>query len=427
MRVERAIVLTLVSVLLAAGCARAAESPQWWKDTRAIYSSFALSGAGGPLMKYPSDDIKKKLNGSFENLPVLLDEARKLGTDCIYLVDYWEPEYENKGDYIPRADLGGPEAFKRGVAKLHEKGGRIIVYLEAFIITRTSDVGKAHGLDWAMMDSAGKPLTYYNLDRFYLMYPGEGSGWTDYICGVAERYVRDFGVDGFHLDSYGCQWDWKDYNPKHPGAENPAKFNAGAVNLVKTMRERVRKINPNAVIMLECCERPELLDECDGGQIESAAWLCSPVKVLLEKPWVNERKYKAFTSHYSMEENERVLEMGYNLSLPPWFLRESLPAEKDFQKMREPMEKASDWIRRMRTLWYWDNLLYVNGIQRPKGSARALLHENASSTLRAYFLLRNTPNAAISPVPRASRPDGSGTHLPCRLATSTSIRPVPLK
>ncbi len=98
-------------------------------------------------MKFPSDDIKKKL-GSFENLPILLDEARKLGGNCIYLVSYWAPDYENKGDYEIRTDLGGGAAFKKGVDVVHAKGGHVIVYLEAFIVTRTSNVGRRWGARW---------------------------------------------------------------------------------------------------------------------------------------------------------------------------------------------------------------------------------------------------------------------------------------
>ena len=321
-------------------------------------------------MKYGkfSSDIKKKLKGSdetssFVNLPNLLQEASQLGCNCIYLVDYWEGGYENKGDYVPRSDLGGPTAFRTGVAALHAQGGKIIVYLEAFLVTRTNPVGVAHA-DWAMKDENGEYYTYYGRDRFYLMYPGEGSGWTDYICGLAEQMVRDYGVDGFHLDSYGCQWDRRDYNANHPCASDPAKFNAGAIRLVQTMRQRIQAINPNAVVILECCERTELLDVCDGGQIESAAWLYSPVKVLNEKPWVSQRKYKAFTSHYSMLENEKILRMGYNLSLSPWFLQNP-PSQSDYDRMRERIDDKSEWIDRITELWYWDNLLYINGVPRP--------------------------------------------------------------
>jgi hypothetical protein len=341
-----------------AGRCNAAESPRWWADTRSIYASFDLSGAGGPLMKFPGDDIRKKL-GTFENLPLLLDEARQLGCNCLYLVSYWEPNYENKGDYAIRADLGGPEAFRKGVEAVHAQGGRIILYLEAFIVTRTSDVGRGHGMAWCIKDAGGNPQTYYGRSRFYLMWPGEGSGWTEHICGIAERLARDYGVDGFHLDSYGIQWDVKDHDPRHKGS-----FNEGAVRLVKTMRQRLQKNRPDAVVMLEGCERTELLDVCDGGQIESAAWQYSPVKVLNEKPWVRDCTYKAFTSHYSMEEMDRILDMGYNLSLSPWWFVHHVE-EKGFETMRKPMEDADDWLKRIRILWNWDNLLYINGAARP--------------------------------------------------------------
>ena len=350
------ILITLCLVISSAG---AVESPQWWRDNRAIYASFDLSGAGGPLMKFPSDDIKKKL-GTFANLPVLLQEARRLGCNCVYLVSYWAPDYAgNKGDYRIRTDLGGPRAFKDGVAKIHAQGGRIILYLEAFIITRTSRVGQKYGMDWCMKDAKGKPQTYYGNAKYYLMWPGEGSRWTSYICSVAERLVRLYGVDGFHLDSYGCQWNLRDGDRKHTGS-----FNEGAINLVKKMRERIQKINPDAIIMLEGCESTELLDVCDGGQIESGAWQHSPVKVLNEKPWVSGRKYKAFTSHYSMEEMDKILKMGYNLSLSPWWF-ENNTAEKDFERMHKKMKGPDDWIKRIRILWNWDNLLYINNMPRP--------------------------------------------------------------
>ena len=212
-----------------------------------------------------------------------------------------------------------------------------------------------------MKDERGNPQTYYGNAKYYLMWPAEGAGWTEYIVGVAERLVRDFKVDGFHLDSYGCQWDLKDGDPNHKSS-----FNHGAVNLVRTMRQRIRRVNPDAVIILECCERTELLDICDGGQIESGAWLYSPVKVLNEKPWVAQRKYKAFTSHYSMVEMDKILDMGYNLSLSPWWF-EMNTTEKGFERMRRRITRENDWIRRVRILWNWDNLLYINNVPRPTG------------------------------------------------------------
>jgi hypothetical protein len=106
--------------------------------------------------------FKGKLR-SFRELPKLLDEARSLGSDIVYLYDYWEgrprvdadasgrgpkaplfPPYFNKGDYFPRDDLGGEAAFKEGIAKVHERGGRVILYVEPFIIWLDSHVARTH-------------------------------------------------------------------------------------------------------------------------------------------------------------------------------------------------------------------------------------------------------------------------------------------
>ncbi len=121
---KTSLILALLATLLIVSAAAAVESPAWWKQTRSVYASFDLSGAGGPLMKFPSDDIRKKL-GTFADLPVLLDEARKLGCNCVYLISWWHPDYAgNKGDYRIRTDLGGEKAFKEGVAKSTPKAAK---------------------------------------------------------------------------------------------------------------------------------------------------------------------------------------------------------------------------------------------------------------------------------------------------------------
>jgi hypothetical protein len=61
---------------------------------------------------------------------------------------------------------------------------------------------------------------------------------------------------------------------------------------------------------------------------------------------------------------DKILEMGYNFSLSPWWF-ENETTEKDFEKMRERIKKSDDWIKRIRILWNWDNLLYINGVPRP--------------------------------------------------------------
>ena len=53
------------------------------------------------------------------------------------------PPYFNKGDYIPRADLGGEDALKDGISQIHSRyGGKVVLYVEPFIIFYDSYVAR---------------------------------------------------------------------------------------------------------------------------------------------------------------------------------------------------------------------------------------------------------------------------------------------
>ena len=141
-------------------------TPAWLREAGAIYAS---SGGGyGAIYLAPEFapvDLRDRLaellawpGASFRSLPFLLKQARNLGTDVLYLADYWEPAtsapppdyndgerspYWNKGDYLPRQDLGGEAAFIEGIRGVHSAGGRVILYVEPFILFDRSQVFQA--------------------------------------------------------------------------------------------------------------------------------------------------------------------------------------------------------------------------------------------------------------------------------------------
>jgi hypothetical protein len=324
--------------------------PAWWQETRGFYCPWENSGAGGSLMKYRthrSGDFK-----TFDDLDTVLDDAEKLGTNVIYLVGWWEPEYEYKAEYETMKKWGGDEAFKRGVAKVHARGGRVICYLEPFIISRKTELAREVGAKWAMMDESGKYYSYYDTgDRFYLMQPGRGTGWTEHLVALAERLARDFKIDGVHLDSYGLQWDWKDYHPDRPWARDPKVFNQGAIDLVKRVRAGLRKHVPDAVVILEGAENTELLDVCDGAQFENL------VK-LRDKPWFDQRRYPIFTSSFELEEMQAILDEGYHLALSPWWFTDGM-RDREIEVFDKKTDKRNRFDQLM-ALHKLHNILLAN-------------------------------------------------------------------
>ena len=59
----------------------------------------------------------------------------------------------NEGDYDYNTRRGGLPAFREEISRIHEKGGRIQVYMVSRGCSDTSRIGKAHGEEWGRMDS----------------------------------------------------------------------------------------------------------------------------------------------------------------------------------------------------------------------------------------------------------------------------------
>ncbi|MER7754402.1 hypothetical protein [Kitasatospora sp. NPDC097643] len=245
---------------------------------------------------------------SFLELPKLLEEARSLGTDIVYLWDYWEgrprldadvtggayppgpspaplhPPYFNKGDYWPRSDLGGESALKEGIASVHALGGKVILYVEPFIIFRDSQVARTRpkpGFKTQGEYLAGRFPTHESrpLDLiaspeeqgvewqvywpyYYTMVPAFAD-WQNHVIKVVDRLVNNYGADGIFLDSFGWQLNW----PMHVTTlkDNiqywPIEYAQGVLTLAKAVMDTIR---PDRVVLVETPGGP-IRRHCHGG------------------------------------------------------------------------------------------------------------------------------------------------------------------
>ncbi len=315
--------------------------PSWFRDQGAIYS-FSGSGGGAIYMEFPQQDLASRIP-SFEQLPLLLEEALQLGTNIVYLWDYWEgtpqggrPPYWNKGDYIPRADLGGPVAFKNGIRQVHERGGRIILYVEPFIIFRYSQCGQENGPPWAGRDATGE--IYHQYPQNYSMVSCFRP-WQKFIVEKARTLVDDFGADGIYLDSWGWQLNW----PMKTAAEgvfySPLQYSRGVLELAKEVRQAVRAVRADAIVMGESTSGA-LSRYWDGGLSADFAWLAaqnqhriigSPVRYGM--PEVN-----IFSNGRNLNELNQVFAAGHSLAL----LNANLPDSPYIRKVVQIRQKYKD-------------------------------------------------------------------------------------
>jgi hypothetical protein len=368
--------------------------PEWFRDQGAIYS-YSGSGGGAIFMDYPVQSLAKRIS-SFYELPQLLDEAKSLGTNIVYLFDYWEgvkeggmPAYWNKGDYIPRQDLGGEKALQDGISKIHQANGRIILYLEPYIIYYYSSIGKAKGEEWAGRNATGKldPRWPDNYEMVACFPP-----WQQYLVKLARKVVGDWDADGVYLDSLGWELNW----PSHMLHANysPKQYSEGVLQMTDEVRKSIQEIKPDAIVMGESTSGA-LPRHSDGGLSADFAWLrnqnqdrllASPVRYGIPEANI-------MSNGHNRNELHQIYAAGHNLALANLHL----PDASYIRPLVEIRQK------------YRDALIYGKQIYQPR--------TNSDDT--AAYVYRGHSHTIISIVNRSSAKYDGAIELRSDQADST--------
>ncbi|MEQ1508586.1 MAG: DUF6259 domain-containing protein, partial [Myxococcota bacterium] len=304
------------------------DTPGWFRKAGGLYCP-APRTAGSSLLLF-TENAKWALSNRikhFRELPTLLDQAKQLGTNVIYLVDYYEGRSDlapeeycwNKGEYEARADLGGAEGLKEGIRLVHAQGGKVLLYLEPFVFQKSAPIAQKHGQDWSIRTKDGYPDDPYP-DAWKLC--PANKEFVKYLVGVAGKLVGEYGADGLHLDSYGYQRDWKcvEASHGHGATPDPEVFNGGAKALVEALYTEIKRHDPSAVLM---CEGPRVAglfrwvsaSQDWGINALSDRWI-----------WKAPGHVPVFTSGWSLDDLNQIVALGHRLTLGANYWFEAPPA-----------------------------------------------------------------------------------------------------
>jgi len=292
-------------------------TPPWFKEAGGYWSTNE-EGSGGAFELWPKrKDLNTQIR-SFRELPQLYNNAVAMGTNLFYLNDYWEgdgtPErYLVKGDYIPRADLGGKAALIAGIKGIHARGGKVVMYVEPFIISTTSAVGKKYGEGWAARDSVGSLWLPWG-PNYVMLAPFKP--WQEYISDVAKRIIEEYGADGIFLDS----WGWR-YNVSYCNADEKMLYTAqqwslGVHQLADMVLSKIREVKPDAVVISESGGGEMPFHE-NGGSSADFVWgspanegriIASPVRYGMPAAHF-------FSNGYNINQTIQVYAAGHQLAL----------------------------------------------------------------------------------------------------------------
>ena len=374
--------------------------PAWFRDTAAVYT-FTGGGAGGIYLELPQPQIKAnkdpllfRISSYDEIATTLWNEAQKLGTNVIYLWDYWrgvtpldprekhelhshEIAYFNKGDYIPR-DLGTEDDFRNAIRKVQDKGGRVILYVEPFIINTDSDAARVWKPAWAIDDVGGRPKLqgehwagrYPNEPPLNLVSPpGKGgqpwniypncytmvpdlSEWREHLLSIVKRLTHDYKADGIMLDSYGWQMNLPMRTDSHGVVTErwPFRWNAAVLDLMDRV---LATMGADKVLLVETPSGPAGR-HCHGGfsadfhrSLHQGGGLSNQTKLVgspvrYGMPWI-----RYFSNGHDLNELNQIYAAGHGLALSGTHLPEATRYIANLVKVRT--EFADTLIRGRQT------------------------------------------------------------------------------
>ncbi len=355
---------------------------------------------------------------SFLELPSLLAEAQALGTNVLYLNDYWEgvdeggmSPYTNKGDYIPRLDLGGEEAFIQGIDGVHQFGGKVVLYVEPFIVYLWSIVGQANGESWGGRNELGElwgiklyDLIYPNYEDYYTMV-APFAGWQNQLVSIAERLVGQYEADGIFLDSYAWQMNRPMRNNANEIFYTAQQYSQGVLDLAGLVRSAIRRIKSNAIVMGETTAGP-IARHWDGGLNADFGFgniwgkFKGPERLIASPVRYGIPEVRMFGNGVDLNGLHQFFAAGHNLALCSNF-----PGTFMFT--------YADHIKKLVGIrvTYKDALIYGAQINQPSSSSSAVVAYQYQGTLQRIVTIVSIVDELIEPTITISldTPDPGGT------------------
>ena len=229
-----------------AGLKVPADRPEWIRQ--AVLYSFH---PGGTIGSNWSD-----LGGFPPAAEKLLPSIGRLGATAVWILPVEQKSPYWPFDYYRFADgLGTAEEYRRLVARAHEMNLRVLQDL----VPHGGSPKAVHNVqhpEFMLRREDGTTLNYWLNDFAW-------PGWQDYIAGVADHYVRRYGIDGYRIDAcYGSkETNW---NPDAPHVRASRSGLWGGLGMVRRIREAVRALKPVEGAVLAEVESPRHLAVSDA-------------------------------------------------------------------------------------------------------------------------------------------------------------------
>lgn len=189
-------------------------------------------------------ELEPRFMGGFAALSAKLDGIRELGATAIYLMPWHQGWYRTRDYYTPEAELGSSQELKDLIRRAHDNGLRVLFDLLVSIVAPDSPLVCEHP-DFFYRDLRGRPRAHLTWGSRCL--DPASPGFRTYLTDYARWCVAELGCDGFRVDAAahrGANWN------NLPGV-TPHEHSHALFTLLGEVRQSIRSINPDAILMAE--------------------------------------------------------------------------------------------------------------------------------------------------------------------------------
>ena len=210
-------------------------------------------------------EVEPGFEGGLVALTAKLDAVRAQGFNTVYLMPWHRGSYGTL-DYLQMEPaLGTLADLRRLTDAAHDRGLKVLFDLLLVIAADGSSYLVDHP-DWFYRDANGTILSHPVWGQRCL--DPAAPGFRQFLIEYAVRCVREWGADGFRVDSSahrgGC---WHSPNGLQPHEHSYAVF-----TLLRELRAAMRAVNPEAILLAECFG-PEQAAICDLVGFQWIIWL----------------------------------------------------------------------------------------------------------------------------------------------------------
>jgi hypothetical protein len=168
-------------------------------------------------------------------------------------------------NYMPDNLMGGREEMKNAIDRAHKRGFKIIVYSNGTIMDTSTDFYIYNGIETLLLNDKKQPVLEFYVKHdnttpviFALGCPGSAL-WRKTILDLALD-AQSLGVDAFYIDEVAWRGPLMCYSTHHDHQLPQEAFTKYRVMMMHDIREKLKKIDPEFVIMTEGINDALLVD-----------------------------------------------------------------------------------------------------------------------------------------------------------------------